>query len=93
MLNHVVLFRLHDLNDSEAVIQRLRALTDQVPAIRGLEVGRNLVPSDRAYDCALIVRLDTLADLPVYNDHPAHQALLAWLRPKIKGAAAVDFET
>jgi hypothetical protein len=95
MLKHVVLFKLTDPgNEAVAdVVQRLRALRDQVAVIRDLEAGTNLVESPRAYHIALIVTLDSLDDLEAYQNDPAHQAFLAQVRPLIEVAASVDFTT
>ena len=91
MFNHIVLFRLQDEGDTEEALRRLQALAEQVPVIRSLEAGRNLVPAERAYDVGLVVKLDSLDDLPAYANHPDHQALLAWIKPRVTGVAAVDF--
>ncbi|MCA9990366.1 MAG: GNAT family N-acetyltransferase [Anaerolineales bacterium] len=94
-LTHVVLFRLQD--PSEAVInetiRQLSSLPGRVPTLRHLEVGHNIVPSDRAYDLALITRFDDLAGMEAYQAHPAHQQVLAYMRTVIASAAAADYES
>lgn len=64
-----------------------------MPTLRHLEVGHNIVPSDRAYDLALITRFDDLAGMEAYQAHPAHQQVLAYMRTVIASAAAADYES
>lgn len=94
-LTHVVLFRLQDPSETviNETIRQLESLPGRVPTLRHLEVGRNVVPSGRAYDLALITRFDDLAGMEAYQVHPAHQEVLAYMRTVIASAAAVDYES
>lgn len=91
MLTHVVLFRLNEGADPHEVVARLRSLEGKVPAIRALETGVNEVPSDRAYDVGLVVKVDDLAGLEAYQQDPYHQDLIAFMRSVTTQSVAVDF--
>ncbi len=95
MITHVVMFKLED--GSEANIQRavekIRALEGKVPSLRSLEVGKNVVPSARAFDLALIARFDDLAGLQAYQVHPEHVPVLDYMRAVTERQTAVDFES
>lgn len=94
-LTHVVLFKLKD-NSAESVqatIDQLRSLDGQVPTLRSIEVGANVVASSRAYDIGLITRFDDLAGMEAYQVHPVHQEVLAYMGTVVERAVAVDFES
>jgi hypothetical protein len=42
---------------------------------------------------ALIAKFADRAGLETYNTHPVHLPVLAYLRERISGAVAVDFES
>lgn len=79
MLTHVILFKLKQPNETAIAeaLARLRALDGAVPSLRGLEVGRDIVRSERSYDVALIARFDDLDGLIAYQQHPAHLPVVA----------------
>lgn len=92
-LTHVVLFKLKDRSPEavERTAAVLRSMEGNIPQLRGIEVGVNVVPSPRAYDIALITRFDSLADMEAYQVHPFHQGVLAHMREVMESAVAVDF--
>jgi hypothetical protein len=95
MLTHVVFFKLQDptAENMLALQQKLLTLKNNVPQVRDLEVGVDVLRSPRSFDVALIVRLDSLADLDGYQNDPYHQEVLAYVKSVISEAKAVDFET
>lgn len=92
-LTHVVLFKLHDRSPDNIArtVARLHTLDGNVPTLRALEVGTDVVKSARSYDIALIARFDDLAGLDAYQVHPFHQDVLAYMRTVLDSAVAVDF--
>jgi diamine N-acetyltransferase len=94
-LTHVVLFRCQSpvAENRAALIAALQGLVGQVPALRGLEVGADVLGTARSYDVALIARFDDRAGLEAYQTHPAHVAALQVVRAATTGAVAVDFES
>lgn len=92
MLVHMVLFRFDNDTDADEAVRRLRTLPDDVEVIRRLVAGRNVVPSDRAYDVGLIVEVDDTAALEAYQDHPTHQAVAAYLRERRTAVVSCDLE-
>lgn len=93
MLTHIVFFKLQDptAENMLALQQKLLTLKHKVPQVRDLEVGVDLLRSPRSFDVALIVRLDSLADLDGYQNDPYHQEVLAYVKSVISEAKAVDF--
>jgi hypothetical protein len=70
----VVLFKLKDRSPEsiEKVAQALKGLDGKVPAIRSIEVGVDVLRSQRSYDIALTVKFDDIAGLEAYQGHPEH---------------------
>ena len=94
MLVHVVLFKLKDPspeNVAEAV-SRLQSLAKTVPTVRSLEVGGNVVASARAYDVGLVVKFEDRDGLDVYQPHPNHVPVAAFMREHSESIVSVDFE-
>ena len=94
MLTHVVFFKLVDYSPERAAEMRdhILALRDQIPQLRHLEAGVDLVRSDRSWDVALLARFDGRADLDAYSVHPAHLALVEWIVPRRERSCVVDYE-
>lgn len=94
-LTHVVLFRLKDKRPENmaSVTAKLRTLEGNVPTLNSIEVGVNVVESDRAYDIGLVTRFDDLAAMEAYQVHPFHQDVLAFMKDKAETAVAIDYES
>jgi hypothetical protein len=94
MLTHVVFFKLNERTPENA--QRLRgtllSMTGKIPQIKHMEVGVNVVPSERAYDLALFQRFDSLHDLQEYQAHPNHQDALNYILSVTASRVSVDYE-
>ena len=93
-LTHVVLFKLKEPTPEiiAQTVATLRGLDGQVPELRQIEVGVDVLHSGRSYDVALITRFDSLADLEAYQVHPAHVKVLDYMRSVVAASVAVDFE-
>jgi len=94
MFTHVVFFKLTDRTPDNA--QKLREvllrLAGKIPQIKYMEVGINVLPSERAFDVALYQHFDSLADMQDYQAHPDHQEVLKYIRTVIASSASVDYE-
>ena len=93
MFTHVVLFKLKDSNDLETAVSTLRSLEGNVPTLKSIEVGTDVIHSQRSYDIALITRFDDLAAYQVYADHPNHLPVIDYMKSVVESAVAVDFES
>ena len=92
------MFRLQPADDGKSkddimneVKKRLESLPSSIPVIRSMEVGVNVVQSERAYDLALVSTFDDLEALETYRVHPAHQEVVAFIARYKEASAAVDF--
>lgn len=95
MITHIVTFKLRD--NSREHLDHCKALLDglvgQVPTLRTMLVGINVISSPRAHDLGLIATYDDLDGLQAYQVHPAHEEVAAYLRASSETIASVDFET
>jgi len=94
MIRHIVLFRLSDRSTQNIrqAADVLRGLAGKVPQLRGLEVGVDVVRSERSYDIALTATFDSLGDLQEYQVHPAHQEVVKYMNRVRESAVAADYE-
>jgi hypothetical protein len=93
VIRHVVLLKLTDPSLAAEAAKRLEALAGEIPSVRSLEVGVDVLRSDSSYDVALVTTHDDLDGLRAYAEHPAHVEFLAWVRPHLADRVVVDAET
>ena len=93
MIEHVVLFKMHEsyLSEVEVLKEKLDALEQTVDAVERIETGVNLARRSDAYDLILKVYVKDEASLKEYAGHPAHQAVLSYIRKTVDKTAVVDF--
>lgn len=95
MLKHIVMWRLKDENkDANAAEMkaRLEALPAQIKEIRELEVGINEVDDPAAADVVLITAFNCGSCLETYQQHPAHQEVVAFIRGVVSDRTVVDYQ-
>jgi len=95
MITHIVLFKLTDPNRESVAKTRdkLLSMDGQIPQLRHLEAGVDIIRSERSYDIALITRFDTLDDLQAYQAHPYHAGeVIPYMKSVCSSIVAVDYE-
>ena len=96
MLKHIVLIKLKPdapAGSASRIMAALRELPATIPEIVSLDVGTNVVESDRNLDLGLIVEFADRAALDHYAIHPDHVAVVQeYIRPVAQRLAVVDFE-
>ncbi|MFT4211877.1 MAG: Dabb family protein [Microbacterium sp.] len=96
-IRHIVAWQLATGDTAERAAQAARitaelgALRGVVPEILEITVGPDIV-GDGNWDVALIVDVADRAALDAYQRHPAHQAVVAYVRSVVSGRVAVDVE-
>ncbi|MBD0379390.1 Dabb family protein [Paenibacillus sedimenti] len=96
MLTHVVLFKLKDRSPEsvQATKQVLTNMEGKIPVLKHIEIGTDVLHSDRSYDIALITRFDSLEDLRAYDTHPLHEEVKLHMKSVLDGTSVcVDFES
>lgn len=96
-IRHVVAWRLATPDPAERAEQaarisrELNALKGVVPALIDITVGPDVVGSPN-WDVALVADVADAEALEAYQQHPAHQAVVGYVRSVVADRVAVDFE-
>ena len=69
--------------DKARAFRDISAFQGQIPGLLETHAGANISPRGKGYTFGGIMRFKNQAALDAYVQHPAHQALLAWLVPLI----------
>lgn len=95
MITHVVLFKLKDRSPGSVEKARdvLLGMRGKILQLRHLEVGTDVLHSERSYDIALITRFDSLEALQAYQAHPVHVEVAKYMTAARESAVAVDYES
>lgn len=98
MLRHIVFFKVNSDISVELkalllseVKSKLEALPVLIPEIKQFEVGINICSDVKAADLVLTSEFESAESLRTYQEHPAHQAFVAWNRDKCPRTAVVDY--
>ncbi len=95
MITHIVLFKLKDRSPGNIEKARdvLSGMKGKIIQMRYLEVGVDILHSERSYDIALITKFDTLKDLEAYQNHPVHAEVAKYMTSARESSIAIDFES
>ncbi len=96
MIKHIVFFKLKDPSPEvmAATRARLLGMGGRISELRHLEVGCDVIRSERSYDLALVAHFDSLGDLQAYQTHPVHaEEVIPFIKSVCSSVVAVDFET
>ena len=97
MLKHIVMWKLKEENKSEnaqKIKAMLEALPGIIPQIKSLAVGIDIgADAAGSYDACLITTFDDTAALEIYQNHPEHKKVAAFVATVRENRAVVDFES
>ncbi|PWT92746.1 MAG: stress responsive protein [Blastocatellia bacterium] len=94
MLTHIVVWKYRaDVEQfaREEHVNLLRSLQSQIPEIRSLSVGFDILHLARSYDTGLVAFFDDRAGLDTYTIHPEHVKVAEFGRSISEHVASVDF--
>lgn len=94
MIKHIVSFRFKPEHKDKLpeARDRMLAMRGQIPGVVRIDAGLDFLHTERSFDLAIVVDLETRNDLKVYADHPVHAPVKAFLAGLYDQAVAVDFE-
>lgn len=95
MITHIVLFKLKD-RSPEAIAQTVQVLKNmegKIDELKHIEVGVDVVHSERSYDIALYTKFESMEALGAYQIHPEHQKVIAHMTQVREASASVDYES
>lgn len=96
-IRHVVAWKLAaedtatKREQAEQIASRLLALRGVVPGIEAISAGPEALYRQN-WDVALVADFADRAALETYQEHPAHQDVVAYVRSVVSDRVAVDFE-
>jgi predicted metal-dependent HD superfamily phosphohydrolase len=96
-IRHVVSWKLATTDEEERASHAagikigLESLPAVIPQIKFLQVGVNVVP-ENDFDVVLISDFDSVDDVKIYQEHPVHLEVAAFIRSVVAGRASVDYE-
>ena len=96
MITHIVLFKLKERTEDgvEKARDLLLSMEGKVEMLRYLEVGVDLIHSERSADIALVTRFDSMEDLQAYQVHPYHaNDVAAYMRSVSSSVVAADYQS
>jgi hypothetical protein len=94
MLTHIVFFKLKERTPE--VVQKTKEvllnMEGKIEQLLSIEVGVDIVHSERSYDIALVTKFNSLEDLAIYNVHPLHKEVIAYISTVREASVSVDYE-
>lgn len=95
MITHIVSFKLKDRSaeNIDRAVAVLRDMEGKIEQLKYIEVGVDVLRSERSYDIALVTKFDTMADLEAYQVHPVHQKVIAYMSQVREASVSVDYES
>jgi hypothetical protein len=94
MITHIVLFKLKERTPEGIEKARgiLLSMEGKVEQLRHLEVGVDLIHSERSADLALVTKFDSMEDLQAYQVHPYHaNEVAAYMRSVSSAVMTADY--
>ena len=93
MIKHIVCFKLNEGESPEKAKEVLLSMKGNVPMLREIEVGVDVLHSTRSYDVVLSVVLDDLNALSEYQKDAYHcDVVKKHMHAVTKTSVAIDFE-
>ncbi|KAI8323205.1 hypothetical protein GQ54DRAFT_310293 [Martensiomyces pterosporus] len=78
----------------DEIVSELNGLPQVIPFVLSVRCGKTVTQRGKQYTHALVVELENEEQLPLYADHPAHQAVLKKIRQVIsEESVAMDFSS
>ncbi|MDQ0195688.1 Dabb family protein [Paenibacillus wynnii] len=94
MIKHIVFFKLKDRSPESvaATVAVLRNMEGKIPELLAIEVGTDLLRSERSFDIALVTEVASLEDLQAYQVHPVHKEVITHINEVKELSYSVDYE-
>lgn len=94
MITHIVLFKLKDRSAGSVIKAKdiLSGMKGKIPQLRHLEVGIDVLHSERSYDLALVTKFDSIKELQNYQAHPVHVEVARYMNSVKDSSISVDYE-
>lgn len=93
MITHIVFFKMADRNQEsvEKVRDVLLNMKGKIECLKYIEVGVDVLHSQRSFDVALITKFDSMEDLDAYQIHPVHVGVKEFMKTAAESSVTVDY--
>ncbi|MDO5516995.1 MAG: Dabb family protein [Clostridium sp.] len=94
MFTHIVLFKLKEptAENLELLKKAFLSMEGNIKELKELEVGIDVVRSDRSYDIGIITRFDSKEDYLSYDINEFHvEKVKKVIGPYVEGSKTLDF--
>jgi len=95
MFTHIVLFKVKEPSKEnlEFIENTLLSMNGNVKELKELEVGIDVIRSDRSYDVAIITRFDSKEDYLAYDVNEFHvEKVKKVIGPYLEESKTIDFK-
>lgn len=100
MIKHIVFFKLAETAEGKSkaenaqyIKEQLESLIQVIPQIKKIEVGINAPGAPASnFDIALYSEFESLEELDIYQNHPEHKKVAAYIGKIRTDRACVDYE-
>ncbi|HOO12760.1 MAG TPA: Dabb family protein [Bacillota bacterium] len=99
MVKHIVAWKLksfaggRDSKENARIMkERIEGLKDKIKEILQIEVGINVNSSSAAYDVVLYSEFQDVESLDVYQNHPDHLEVVAFVKEVTQDRIVVDYQ-
>ena len=87
MFTHIVFFKFKNKEQVSEGRNILLSMEGKIPQLKGLEVGVDVLHTERSYDLALVTRFDSLGDMESYAISEYHvNEVLKYLKPMLESS-------
>ncbi|MBI1920863.1 MAG: Dabb family protein [Geobacter sp.] len=96
MVTHIVFFKLTNPTTENITVTKAKLLSmdGKIDLLRHLEVGEDVIRSERSYDLALVTKFDSLDALQAYQVHPYHAGeVVPHMKSVCSSVVAVDYQS
>ena len=99
MFKHIVFWKLKETangasraENARLMKERFEEIANMLDGLRLMEVGLNVIDGDEAADVVLYTEFESRAAFEAYVQHPAHQALIGFVRDVRLERRVIDYE-
>lgn len=95
MITHIVCFKLKDRSEESIArtVAVLRDMEGKIEELKHIEVGTDVLHSERSYDIALVTKFDSMEALEAYQVHPVHKKVIEHMTQVREASVSVDYES
>lgn len=94
MLKHIVMYKLKDTSPEtlKKIGETFMSMKGKIDVLKDIKCGADVLRSGRSYDYALECVFESMEDMQVYQTHPLHLPVKAFMSTVAECSVCVDYE-